>query len=173
MSYLRGRQTYEQFSPSGFNSDDVPLQHLIEPAVDVHETQDVTVSFSAARADSFRAESRVIKPSWIGKVVSNWWAWELVSWVCSACCLTAIAVVLVMHNDAPLPRWPLHITINAFVSFFSTLIRVSMSLPLAEAISQLKWIWFERGRELHDFQSFDSASRGPLGSFQLLGRTRW
>jgi hypothetical protein len=165
--------TYEQFSSSGFNSDDGPLNLLIEPAVDVHETQDATASFSPAKADSLRAESRVIKPSWIRNIVSNWWALELVSWVCSACCLTAIAVVLAMHKDAPLPQWPLHITINAFVSFFSTLTRVSMSLPLAEAISQLKWIWFNRGRELHDFQSFDSASRGPLGSFQLLGRTRW
>jgi len=172
MSYVEGRQTYEPLPPSGPNPDDVPLKHLNEPAVDNHETQDATASFSPARADSVRAEPREIKPSWIRKIVSNWWALELVSWVCSACCLTAIAIVLAMHNDAPLPRWPLHITINAFVSFFSTLTRVSMSLPLAEAISQLKWIWFERGRELHDFQSFDSASRGPLGSLQLLGRTR-
>src|SRR5271155_4090993 len=117
MSYVRGRQTYEQFSSFGFNSDDVPSEPLIEPAAGIHETQDATASFSPARADSLRVEPREIKPSWIRKIISNWWALELVSWVCSACCLTAIAVVLAMHNDAPLPRWPLHITINAFVSF--------------------------------------------------------
>ncbi|KAF7195354.1 hypothetical protein HII31_03246 [Pseudocercospora fuligena] len=44
-----------------------------------------------------------------------------------------------------------------------------MILPIAEAISQLKWHWYwGRERPILDFERFDSASRGPWGSLMLL-----
>ena len=48
-----------------------------------------------------------------------------------------------------------------------------MILPIAEAISQLKWYWYwHRERSIIDFQLLDSASRGPIGSLALLCRPR-
>lgn len=35
-------------------------------------------------------------------------------------------------------------------------------------ISQFKWLWFTRPRELADIERFDRASRGAWGSFLLL-----
>ncbi|RYN99288.1 hypothetical protein AA0120_g1698 [Alternaria tenuissima] len=45
-------------------------------------------------------------------------------------------------------------------------------MPVSEAISQLKWIWFQEEAALWDFQLFDAASRGPWGATMLLIRTR-
>lgn len=35
-------------------------------------------------------------------------------------------------------------------------------------ISQFKWLWFDRPRELADIERLDRASRGAWGSLQLL-----
>jgi hypothetical protein len=58
--------------------------------------------------------------------------------------------------------------INTMISILATIIRTTMSLFLAEAVSQLKWSWFTRDRPLKDLSDFDSCSRGPLGAVQLL-----
>ena len=43
-----------------------------------------------------------------------------------------------------------------------------MLLPVVEALSQLKWDWFNKSSKLADFENSDAASRGPLGSIQLI-----
>ena len=51
----------------------------------------------------------------------------------------------------------------------ATLAKSSLLLAIAEVISQRKWIHFKRGsQQLMDFELFDAASRGPLGSFIFL-----
>jgi len=46
-------------------------------------------------------------------------------------------------------------------------------IPIGAAIGQLKWIWFaQKERPLADFQTFDEASRGPIGSLKLIGRLK-
>ena len=173
MGQLKRRLTYEPVMPTGFDSDDGPLTYLPAKSEGDHEIADgATLSQSTTPGTSYPVTERS-RPSVFGWVVTNWWTLEVLSLASSAIWLTAIVVSLARHQGSPLPRWPLGITINAFVSVLSILIRVSLALPLAGAISQLKWTWFQRGRILYDFQTFDDASRGPLGSLQLLGRTRW
>ena len=47
-------------------------------------------------------------------------------------------------------------------------------MPVAQGISQLKWTYFQqRPHRLAELQVFDDASRGPLGSLQLLWKIRW
>ena len=47
-----------------------------------------------------------------------------------------------------------------------------MLLTLAEGISQLKWIHFQRtAKRLSHFQAFDEASRGPWGALKLISTT--
>ncbi len=87
--------------------------------------------------------------------------------------LAVIVVVLVLCDDEAIPELPLHMTLNTFVAFFSTLSKAAFMLPIAEAISQCKWNWFRRDQPLLDFETFDEASRGFLGSVALLGRVRW
>jgi len=44
-------------------------------------------------------------------------------------------------------------------------------LAVAGCISQLKWLYFKHStHSLHDIQTFDDASRGPLGAMELLTR---
>ncbi|KAK5084703.1 hypothetical protein LTR05_005781 [Lithohypha guttulata] len=50
----------------------------------------------------------------------------------------------------------------------TAILKASLTLPIAEGISELKWQWFEKPRTLSDISTFDSASRGPWGSFLFL-----
>lgn len=108
----------------------------------------------------------------IDRVITDWWWWELLSWHVSAICIGAIVIVLIVYSEQPLPHWPLGITLNAYISVLAALAKAALMLPVAEAIGQLKWIWFRRKSKLMDFFTFDSASRGPWGSLMLLGSTR-
>ena len=84
----------------------------------------------------------------------------------------SIAIILLRFNGRPLTDWPFSITLNTFISLLATLARAALALPIAESISQLKWVWFQRSHRLLDVQAFDSASRGPLGSLSLLQVTK-
>ena len=103
---------------------------------------------------------------------TDWWLWEVVSWLLSVASLISIAIVLRVYDGKLLPRWPLGLTLNAFISLFSTLSRMAMIYPVAEAIGQLKWIWINRGAKMIDLEAFDGASRGFRGALDLLYRTR-
>lgn len=41
-------------------------------------------------------------------------------------------------------------------------------MPIAEGVSQSKWMWFKEAREMADIERFDTASRRPGGSLRLL-----
>ncbi|KAK7744662.1 hypothetical protein SLS53_003550 [Cytospora paraplurivora] len=73
-----------------------------------------------------------------------------------------------MHQGLPHPQWPYHITINALISVFTAIFKMALMTPIAEGISQFKWLWYNRPRELADIERLDQASRGAWGSFLLL-----
>ena len=76
------------------------------------------------------------------------------------------------YDGESLPNLPLHVTLNTFLAFFTTLTKACFMIAVAEALSQWKWNWFAAGRPLNDFQTFDMASRGPWGSLLLLKMVR-
>ena len=103
------------------------------------------------------------------------WVIKLASILFSACCLAAVVLMLRFCNGKPVPPPWYNITINAAVTAFSTGAHVTLAEPIGALIGQLKWRWFsdERNpRPVKDMQSFDSASKGPLGSFLLLTERR-
>ncbi|KXS99459.1 hypothetical protein AC578_3785 [Pseudocercospora eumusae] len=79
-------------------------------------------------------------------------------------------------NDKAYQPWKLFevdITPNALLSIITTIQRASLLLPVAESVGQLKWLYLEStSRRLIDLEAFDEASRGPIGSLNLLWRTR-
>jgi hypothetical protein len=88
-------------------------------------------------------------------------------------CVLAIVGVLWYYDGRRQPEYLLNgITLNGYVSVFAAVSKAALILPVSEAISQLKWIWFQEEAALWDFQLFDAASRGPWGAFMLLLRTR-
>lgn len=101
------------------------------------------------------------------------WLWEILSLMMSMSCVVAILAILDHYNQQPVPNWSYGFTLNSVVSILAVVARSSLILPIAEAISQLKWSWFWRGHRLvMDFERFDSASRGPWGSLVLLSHPR-
>ncbi|KAI1506627.1 hypothetical protein F5X99DRAFT_11280 [Biscogniauxia marginata] len=103
---------------------------------------------------------------------NGWWLFEIAAWVASALALVAIIITIAMTDGRPLPQWPMHITLNSFVSFGSTIMKAALIIPVAEGISQLKWLWFKRAGDLDDIQTFDEASRGSWGSMKLIFSNR-
>jgi hypothetical protein len=108
-------------------------------------------------------------------LVINWWLWELFSWVMSALCIFTIAFILGYYDGRAIPdRWPLGITLNAYISVLSAIAKYALAVPVDEALGQLKWQFFARGppKPLLDLERFDDASRGPWGALALLIHTR-
>lgn len=83
--------------------------------------------------------------------------------------------MLFKFDQQTLPDWPLGITLNSFLAFFTTCIKAAFMVPVSVAISQAQWNWFNRAKPqpLYDFHVIDQASRGPWGSLVLLWRFRF
>jgi hypothetical protein len=123
-----------------------------------------------------RIEKRLYQYSISGNIVKRWLL-EIVSWVFSAVCMTAVIAVLIYLKDDPLSKWSLAektgLTLNAYISILSKMAGAALILPVSEALGQLKWSWFQQNsKQMWDFEIFDNASRGPWGSVLLLLRTK-
>ncbi|KAK5467759.1 hypothetical protein LTS15_000732 [Exophiala xenobiotica] len=103
--------------------------------------------------------SRIHQSAWVPEVLS----------ICfSTACFVTIFAVLAVYDGKQVPSLPHAITLNTVVAILSTASRSSLILVVGSCISQLKWSWFSRQRRLTDIQTFDDASRGPLGCAALL-----
>ncbi|KAF1829800.1 hypothetical protein BDW02DRAFT_602254 [Decorospora gaudefroyi] len=123
-----------------------------------------------------RIEKRLYQYSISGNLLKRWLL-EIISWVFSALCMAAVIIVLAILKDDPLTKWSLvettGLTLNAYISILSKMAGAALILPVSEALGQLKWSWFQQNsKQMWDFEIFDSASRGPWGSFLLLVRTK-
>lgn len=99
------------------------------------------------------------------------WTWECIALSLAIASFISIIIILRVYEDRLLSTWGAPLTINAVVSILTTLLKGTLALPVAEGISQLKWMWFsKRDQNLADMELYDSASRGPWGSFLLLWR---
>ncbi|OJZ83718.1 hypothetical protein ASPFODRAFT_35189 [Aspergillus luchuensis CBS 106.47] len=106
------------------------------------------------------------------RYASSWFCWELTGIIVSAGLLAAIIIILKVYDHQPQPKW-WHISLNSVISFLSTLSRASLMFSVGELIGQLKWVWFaQQEQPLSHLQSFDSASRGALGSLTLIWALR-
>jgi len=107
----------------------------------------------------------------ISRYIIEWWLLEVISWFIGAFSLAALVIVLRHYDDSKIPHWKFGLTLNALISLLAGLTRSSLLIPTYQALGQLKWNWFRvEPRLMADFERFDSASRGPLGSIILLFR---
>ncbi len=82
---------------------------------------------------------------------------------------TVIFIVLALYDDREPPVWPLGITLNVFLAFFTSMAKVWLMIPVVQGLGQLRWIWFSKmPRRLADFELFESACRSSFGSLRLL-----
>ena len=101
----------------------------------------------------------------------DWWE-ERVSIFVSLICTSLAVGVLFYMNGRSMQDWKLAIQPNSLIAIFATLTRAALIFPLAECIGQLKWVHFETPRPLSLMESFDMASRGPLGAAKFIWHAR-
>ncbi|KAF4556796.1 Hypothetical protein D9617_1g086780 [Elsinoe fawcettii] len=108
------------------------------------------------------------------RFAAKWWLWETTATLLSLGCLVTIIVLLARADSAPVSSWSSKtFTLNSLIATLSTLMRVSLMVPIAAAIGQQKWLWLQptlnhRQRQLEDIEVVDAASRGPWGSLVML-----
>jgi hypothetical protein len=136
-----------------------------------HSISDHSISDHALASED---QSQLPKPNW--KDVEYWWPWE---WLCELLAvgsLAAMVVVLIVYHGKPQAEWrQSYFTLNGLVAFLATLTKTGFIIPVSAAIGQRKWLRFlpnrrgqQNARRLGDFEVFDEASRGSIGSTKLI-----
>jgi hypothetical protein len=160
----------------GLGIQDAPFRPDISPltpgTIEKAE-EDRSETMGGASNFAQRIEQKLWRYSASGNVVKRWLL-EIISWTLSAACMTGIIIVLFVYKDKGIPKWPLNLTLNAYISVLAKISSAALLLPVSEALGQLKWSWFNKGnsKKMWDFEIFDNASRGPWGSLLLLVRTK-
>ncbi|KAK8076475.1 hypothetical protein PG994_003747 [Apiospora phragmitis] len=98
------------------------------------------------------------------------WIWEILFVILAFGLFTAIAALLELNNNMPVPDWGYNLSFNALLAVLSTILRATLVILASQIISQRKWEWYteERQRPLSHLQQFDAGSRGTLGAISLL-----
>ncbi|KAF2011398.1 hypothetical protein BU24DRAFT_426476 [Aaosphaeria arxii CBS 175.79] len=165
-SYLTQPHVFEE--PHQRNDFGLGLGLGIGDFPEVRTEEKSTEAAKARRNAAQWIEERIWRYTSTGSIVRRW-TLEILSWSISAACMCAIIVILILLENKPVPKWPLAQTFN----MLSRVASAALILPVSEALGQLKWNWFkEKSKEVWDFEIFDNASRGPLGSALLLVRTK-
>lgn len=104
------------------------------------------------------------------------WLLEILACFVSLLSLVATIIILNSFDGTELRHWSIanvSISPNTLIAIFTTVVKSSMMLAVAEGISQLKWTYFQQQpHPLLHLEVFDGASRGPLGAIKLLGTLR-
>jgi hypothetical protein len=118
------------------------------------------------------------QPTLYARWLEDWWLGELVAMLSSCALVVALCVVLKKYDGQQVPSFGTWfdsgITLGTLVALLTTL-AVAMALStVQECISQLKWLWYSgASRPLEDVETYDRASRGLLGSVQLVWKLRF
>ena len=110
------------------------------------------------------------------KTGSHWWPWEWLCELLAIVSLGAMVFILWFYHDKPQAEWQqAYFTLNGLIAFLATLVKTGLIVPVSAAIGQRKWLRFmpskgsaRRARRLGDFEVFDDASRGSIGSMKLV-----
>jgi len=99
------------------------------------------------------------------------WLFEATGLLLAAVALGILVVVLKVHQDKPIPKWPVGMTLNTLASIISTVFRSSLMISVVSAPSQSGWLWYtQRPKPLRDICWFDSAEArsGACNCFGVL-----
>lgn len=103
------------------------------------------------------------------RIVYKLWLVELLATCLSLVILAALFGILKAFDLQPVAERGLFSGLpTTLVNALTTIMRTAMLLPVATALAQLQWSWFQTERELLDIETFDDATRGVLGSVVLL-----
>ena len=119
-----------------------------------------------------RAKSRLLK-----HLSDDCWLVEISCAALGAIFIVALCLVLRAYDGRPAPHFGSAfgsaLTLNTIVAIIAAAAKAALLYPVAECVSQLKWLWYAKDyRRLSDMSTFDKASRGISGGFKPLRRTK-
>lgn len=137
---------------------------IVLPASDSTTTLDATGPAFAVQ----QSKTNVWKTSFL----RDRWLWETTCILFSIACVIAIMILSSRLDGTWLSKWTFFLQPSTTFSVLITATQSSMMLVIAEVLSQLKWLQLSlrKAHSVADFATFDSASRGPLGSLRILFR---
>lgn len=90
------------------------------------------------------------------------------------CCILGIlamiadVIILDLADGEPPTKVTQLVTINSLIQFITSVAKFAFMVPIVSVMGQLKWLWFKNdARPLTDFQLYDSAGSGGLGSVKF------
>ncbi|KAI9882028.1 MAG: hypothetical protein M1823_006248 [Watsoniomyces obsoletus] len=152
-------------------------QPQVPDSMDQTDAHSARFSGRTLRADTLESSNSVSKVPLVAldakTTTSIWtalssWSPEIASYCISTVSLCAIVAVVQTRDGKPLPDWGDFITINFLVSVLTAILKAGLLMPVSEAVSELKWLWFAKPRPANDMEDFDRASRGPRGALRFL-----
>ncbi|KAI0196442.1 hypothetical protein F4808DRAFT_439688 [Astrocystis sublimbata] len=101
------------------------------------------------------------------------WKPELLAVFLSLSAIITMVTLLIYADKRPIQAWNFFISFNTVISILAAVARVPLAYAIGSCLSQEKWNWFKaRPDSLRLFESFETAGRGPLGSFWFLMKLR-
>ncbi|RFU79995.1 hypothetical protein TARUN_2217 [Trichoderma arundinaceum] len=102
------------------------------------------------------------------------WGMEIMAITASFACMGILVWVLVRFQNRPLTDWTVWISLNAVVAITATAAKATLLTAISACLSQEKWRHFgHKSHHLQDLAIIDYASRGPIGSLQMLFKVSW
>lgn len=170
-----------EYTPIHLESDTNTLEHNSFDHVHHVATQSDSDTLTAPDQDVYQASTStpsIVKPkkpqsAWV-RLSSTWWM-EVLTICISTGCMVGLVAILANFQNRLTTEWTFFISINAVVAIFITAARATLLATVSVCLSQEKWSHFNnnRARRLQDLNIIDRASRGPLGSIQMLFSVSW
>ncbi len=111
-------------------------------------------------------------PSFYHRLVTDSWGLGILGWLVATLLLIALLIVFREYDQRALSQWSSRLSLNTIVAIVTQLAQMTLLLPIAEGISQLKWLWYCEKKPVEDMSYFQEGSTGPISSFILLFKHR-
>ncbi|KAL8669402.1 MAG: hypothetical protein Q9168_006002 [Polycauliona sp. 1 TL-2023] len=117
------------------------------------------------------------KPTWRtytlwDRLVTDWWGLEIAALLLATLATVVIMIVFAIFDQRSLFTWHSGVTPNALLQVLTQIVQTATLLPIAESISQLKWLWYRETHRLGDMTAYAEASTSPFASILLLVKRR-
>lgn len=104
---------------------------------------------------------------------STWWM-EIATICASFACIAGLVGILAGFQNRLTTEWTFFISLNAAIAIIITAARATLLATVSVCLSQEKWSHFSnKARRLRDLATIDKASRGPMGSLEMLCSVSW
>ncbi|KAK7974253.1 hypothetical protein PG989_016101 [Apiospora arundinis] len=159
-----------------FGGDDSAPSLIVSEASEPESSVDAPTSSTHNPASTHEEDVAEHPPLQQRRATCLWadWKWELLLLLLSILSLLATVVTLSRLNGNSLESWGgFFLGPNTVISILAAISKTTLAFAVSSCVAQAKWNWYRRGSDnLFIFERIDQASKGPWGSFRLLGAVR-